>query len=73
MSDQSAPSHRPFATPVEAADELERLYSTATKALRASLDDFRDGRVSPSEQTPPAVPLSRTARVVFAKRRPAFQ
>jgi len=51
MSDQSAPSHRPFATPVEAADELERLYLAATNALRASLDDFRDGRVGPSEQS----------------------
>ncbi|MBB4200655.1 AMP nucleosidase [Rhodoblastus sphagnicola] len=49
--DQPAPSGRPVATPEEAVSELERLYASATDALRAALDDFLDGRQSPSAQT----------------------
>ena len=48
---QPASSGRPFTTPEEAVNELERLYASATEALRAALDDFLEGRQSPSPQT----------------------
>ncbi len=51
MNDQFAPCRRPFATPEEAVTELELLYSASTDSLRAALDDFRDRRLGPSEQT----------------------
>ena len=51
MNDQSSPNRLPFATPEEAVTELERLYSSATDLMRAALDDFRNHRMSPSEQT----------------------
>ncbi len=49
MNNDFAPCRRPFATPEDAVDELDRLYSEATALLRRALDNFRDGRAVPSK------------------------